>query len=108
MPRRSVAFRVPRALALVVILALAACSGPESRIRDGLIKAGASPKLASCMAPQMAEQLTMKQLYSLSQLGKGGEELGAREFLRRVRTMNDPQIIAITGTAAASCAIGIA
>lgn len=91
-----------------MVLALAACSGPESHIRDALINAGVSHKLATCMAPQMAEGLSLKQLYRLSEIGKAGEERGVKQLLRRVRSLNDPQIVAVTGTAAASCAIGIA
>jgi hypothetical protein len=45
---------------------LAACSPIQDRTRDGLIKAGLSPKLATCMAKPMAEQLSVPQLRKLA------------------------------------------
>jgi hypothetical protein len=94
-----------RALVLLP-LALAACSSPESQTRDGLIKAGVSHDVAECMADQMVDNLSIAQLRRLSALGKG-EKKGVKHLLRRIRDLNDPQIVSVTASAGALCATGL-
>ncbi|MEG3124972.1 hypothetical protein [Sphingomonas sp. GB1N7] len=89
------------------LLALAACSPIESRTRDGLIRAGLSPKLATCMAKPMSEQLSVAQLRKLASLGESGESHGRKHLLKRIRALDDPQIISVTTTAAALCSLGL-
>ena len=91
---------------LSVLLALAACSGPETRVRDGLIKAGASPKLADCMAKRMVDGLSYAQLQRLSTIAKSDGEKGRKHMLKRVRDLNDPEIVSVVTTSAALCATG--
>ncbi|KQS03262.1 hypothetical protein ASG11_02465 [Sphingomonas sp. Leaf357] len=99
------------AVALGLMLALAACSPIESRTRDGLIRAGLSPKLATCMAKPMSEQLSVAQLRKLAKLGtsagESGEGHGRKHLLKRIRSLDDPQIVSVTATAAALCSVGL-
>lgn len=93
-------------LMLFALLALAACSGPETRVRDGLIKAGASPGLADCMAKRMVDRLSYKQLQRLSTLARSEGEKGRKHMLKRVRDLDDPKIVSVVTSSAALCATG--
>ena len=97
-------------LPLVLFIAVAACSGPESRTREGLIKAGLSPKMADCMAPRMADRLSITQLSLLAAVGKGaGEERGKnglKHVMKRLRELDDPEILSVVSSSAALCATG--
>lgn len=91
-------------------LVLSACSPIENRTRDGLIRAGLSTRLATCMAKPMAEQLSIPQLRKLAALGdsgRDGEGHGRKHLLKRVRSLDDPQIVSVTATAAALCSVGL-
>ena len=94
-------------LLLLVPLSLAACSGPESRTRDGLIKAGLSPKMADCMAPRMADRLSIAQLRQLAAIGKGDGKKSVKHVLKRLRDLDDPQIVSVVSSSAALCATGL-
>lgn len=93
-------------LAVLLPLALAACASPESRTRDALIKAGLSQEVAGCMADQLVDNLSIAQLKRLSAIRKG-EKKGVKHLIRSVRALNDPQIVSVTASAAATCAIGL-
>ncbi|MEN2787786.1 hypothetical protein ACFOKI_00835 [Sphingomonas qilianensis] len=100
----------PSFLLLPACAALAACSSPESQTRAGLIKAGLSPKMAACMAPRMADRLSITQLRQLAAIGKasggaGGKD-GATDVLKRLRELDDPQIVSVVSSSAALCATG--
>ncbi|MEG3088831.1 hypothetical protein [Sphingomonas sp. PB4P5] len=100
-------FRIsPWRPAVLLPLALTACASPESRTRDALIKAGLSHDVAECMADQLVDNLSIAQLRRLSALGKA-EKKGVKHLLRRIRDLHDPQIVSVTATAAATCAIGL-
>ena len=96
----------PWRLAILLPCALAACASPQSRTRDALLKAGLSHDVAECMADELVDNLSIAQLHRLSALGKG-EGRGVKHLLRRIRDLNDPQIISVTASAAASCAMGL-
>ena len=100
-----------RILPLAILLAVAACAGPESRIESALTGAGLSPRVSKCMASRMVDQLSVNQLLKLRSMSKLSEqpmgELSAREFLRRVRALQDPEILAVTSTALARCSLGV-
>ena len=90
------------------LLALAACSPIQDRTRDGLIAAGLSPKLAGCMAKPMAEQLSVPQLRKPASIGRQpGEGGGRKQLLKRLRALDDPEIVSVTATAAALCSVGL-
>jgi hypothetical protein len=97
--------------ALIPALALAACAGPESRIESALTGAGLSPRVSKCMAGRMVDRLSVGQLLKLRSLGGLAErpmgELSTREFLRRVRALEDPEILAVTSSALARCTLGV-
>jgi hypothetical protein len=92
---------------LLLASALAACSSPESRIRSGLMHEGVSPPLAGCMATRMADRLSLSQLRRLGGIGKAEHARGIDELLHRLRALNDPEIVDVTATSAALCALGM-
>jgi hypothetical protein len=95
---------------LAALLALAACAGLESRIESALESAGLPAGLSSCMARRMVDRLSIAQLLKLRSLGGLAErpvgELSAREFLRRVRALEDPEILQVSTVALARCSLG--
>ena len=54
---------------LPLAAALAACATPQQRIRSGLVQAGISQPMASCMADRMADRLSLLQMRRLARLG---------------------------------------
>ena len=98
------------AAAAALALGLAACtSSYESRIRSSLIDAGLSRSMAGCMADRMADRLSDSQLRSLARLsGMRDRDLGdmrVEDFLRRARTMLDPEVYEVVTRAGLGCAI---
>jgi hypothetical protein len=106
----TMAHSVARSFALVLFLSLAGCAtlSPESRVRQGLIDAGLSPKMATCMAERMVARLSLDQLRQLKSLtslrktDKGGMSID--RFLHKVRALQDPEIFVVTSKAALHCA----
>jgi hypothetical protein len=90
-------------------LLLAGCSLPEQRVRNGLINAGLRPPVAGCMAERMVDRLSLLQLKRLGSLsnfkGKDWREIPMDEFLHNVRSLKDPEIIAVTTTSGFACAL---
>lgn len=95
-------------LALVLLLAVAACALPEARLRAGLINAGLSQPLAACMAERMVDRLSLAQLRRIGDLPRAREATSVAEFLRRVRSLRDPEIWSVSSSSAALCATGLA
>lgn len=87
---------------------LAGCATPETRLRNGLVEAGLSKPLATCMAERMVDRLSLVQLRRLSALGSLGDkpltELTPEQFFRKVRALKDPEILGVTTSSAAICA----
>lgn len=97
-------------LALIALsLSLSACATPEARLRTGLHDAGLSKAMSACMAERMVDRLSLTQLRRLSSLGglKGKRigDLSFDEFLHRVRALKDPEILTVTTSSAALCAL---
>ena len=98
-------------LALGLSAALAGCStlSPESRLREGLIDAGLSPRLSACMAERMADRLSLDQLHklqSLASLRKTEEKkLTVGRLRHKIRALEGPEILAVTSKAALACAL---
>ena len=78
---------------------------PEARLRAGLIEAGLSEPLAACMADRMVDRLSLMQLRRLADLKQAGRAPGLDAFLRRVRSLRDPEIWTVTSSSAAICAL---
>lgn len=89
--------------------ALAGCATPEQRVRSGLIEAGLSRPIATCMAQRMVERLSLLQLRRIGRLGDLKDanlrEMSVDEFLRRARAIRDPEIVAVMTTSAGICAL---
>ncbi len=94
-------------LVLVPLLALAACGVPEARLRAGLINAGLSEPLAACMAERMVDRLSLAQLRRIGDLPRARESTSVADFLRRVRSLRDPEIWSVSSSSAALCATGL-
>jgi len=90
------------------LLALAACATPEARLRTGLVNAGLSQSIASCMAERMVDRLSLLQLRRLGSLStlkdKLMSDLSLSQFLHKVRALKDPEILTVTTSSAALCA----
>lgn len=90
------------------LLALAACATPETRLRTGLVNAGLSQSIASCMAERMVDRLSLLQLRRLGSLSslkdKQMSDLSLNQFLHKVRALKDPEILTVTTSSAALCA----
>ena len=95
-------------LAIFATLLLAACAVPEARLRAGLVNAGLSEPMAACMAERMADRLSLTQLRRLGDLPYARDERTVRGFLHRVRSLRDAEILAVSSSAAALCATGLA
>ena len=85
---------------------LAGCASPETRLRRALVDAGLSEPMASCMAGRMTDRLSLRQLYRMRDLKQAGRAGSLDEFQHRVRSLRDPEILAVTTSAAAVCALG--
>ena len=81
---------------------------PEARLRTGLINAGLSQSLAACMAERMVDRLSLAQLMRIADLPKAREAESVDRFLRRIRSLGDPEIVAVATSSAALCATGFA
>ena len=90
-------------------LALASCATPETRLRNGLHNAGLSRAMSACMAERMVDRLSLVQLRRLSALGSLKDErivdLSLDQFLHKVRALKDPEILAVSTSSAAICAL---
>ncbi len=96
-------------LAAALSLSLAACATPEMQLRDGLHRAGLSKPVSACMADRMVDRLSLLQLRRLSSLqglkGKRLTDMPMAEFLHKVRALKDPEILGVTTSSAAVCAV---
>jgi len=90
---------------LLLALAVSACSLPEARLRFGLVEAGLSEPLAACMADRMVDRLSLTQLRRIADLREAGRATSLAEFLHRVRSLRDPEILSVTSTSASVCTL---
>lgn len=90
-------------------LSLAGCATPETRLRTGLQNAGLSKAMSACMAERMVDRLSLLQLRRLASLGslkdKHVTDLTLDQFFRKVRALKDPEILAVSTSSAAVCAL---
>ncbi len=98
-----------RAVAVATMLALSACATPETRVRTALIDAGLSKPIASCMADRMVDRLSLIQLNRLSGLkklrGQDVRKVTVDEFLKRTRSLQDPEILGVVTSSGLICAV---
>ena len=96
-------------LVIVTSLALAACATPETRVRIALMDAGLSKPIATCMADRMVDRLSLIQLNKLSGLkklrGQDMRKVNVDEFLRRTRSLQDPEILGVVSSSGLICAV---
>ena len=97
--------------AVAMVLALAGCASPETRIRTALVDAGLSKPVAACMAGRMVDRLSLIQLNKLRGLGKLQEkkarQLSIEEFVKRTKALQDPEILGVVTSSAVICAVGL-
>jgi hypothetical protein len=87
------------------LLALGGCAGPESRLRTGLERAGLSKAMAACMAERMVDRLSLTQLIRIADLPRASGATSVGELMRRLRALEDPEVISVSARAAAHCAL---
>ena len=96
-------------LPMVAMLVLAGCATPETRLRNGLNNAGLSEAMSACMAERMVDRLSLVQLRRLSALGslkdKRIADMSLDQFLHKVRALKDAEILAVSTSSAAICAL---
>ena len=97
------------ALVSLTLLALSACATPETRIRTALMDAGLSQPIAACMADRMVDRLSLVQLNKLNGLkklrGQDMRKVTVEEFLRRTRSLQDPEILGVATSSGLICAV---
>lgn len=97
------------ALVSITALALSACATPETRIRTALMDAGLSQPIATCMADRMVDRLSLVQLNKLNGLkklrGQDMRKVTVEEFLRRTRSLQDPEILGVATSSGFICAV---
>ena len=96
-------------IAVASLLALSACATPETRVRTALMDAGLSKPIASCMADRMVDRLSLIQLNRLSGLkklrGQDMRKVTVDEFLKRTRSLQDPEILGVVSSSGLICAL---
>ncbi len=96
-------------VALAILFAVAGCATPEARLRTGLIEAGLSRNQSGCMAQRMVDRLSLIQLRRIASLKNFGSDsvrgMTVDRFLHNIRSLQDPEILAVTTRAALGCAI---
>jgi type IV pilus biogenesis protein CpaD/CtpE len=97
------------ALVTFVALALSACATPETRVRTALMDAGLPRPIAACMADRMVDRLSLVQLNKLSGLkklrGQDMRQITVEDFLKRTRSLQDPEILGVVSASGLICAI---
>ena len=98
---------LPIGALMLPLLMLAGCSTPETMTREGLVSAGISKPVAACMASRMVDRLSILQLRRLAGIGKAERSRDLDQFLYRVRSLRDPEIVGVTASSAALCVTGL-
>ncbi|QZD89064.1 hypothetical protein K3148_09465 [Qipengyuania aurantiaca] len=77
------------------------------RIESALVTRGVPQPVAACMGTRLSERLTISQLRDLERIGEREAEAGLPtstvEFLERIRSVEDAELIEVVGTSAAIC-----
>jgi hypothetical protein len=71
--------------------------------------AGLSKPIAACMADRMVDRLSLIQLNRLSGLkklrGQNMRKISVDEFLKRTRSLQDPEILGVVSSSGLICAV---
>ena len=100
-------------IAIGAALALSGCvqAIAESRVQSALREAGVSESDSDCMAERMVDRLTIDQLKKLEGLkARKGEPVRPTTlggYVDRVRRVGDAEVVAVTSSSAALCAVGL-
>nr|WP_137676184.1 hypothetical protein [Parerythrobacter lutipelagi] len=83
----------------------------ESRVKSALQEAGLSERNSSCMAGRMVDRLTISQLRKLENLkpreGEPRKPATLSGYVERVRRVGDAEVLTVTSSSAALCAVGL-
>lgn len=94
---------------VLAVALLSACVTPETRVRTALTDAGLSKPIAACMANRMVDRLSLIQLNRLSGLkklrGQDMRKVTVDEFLKRTRSLQDPEILGVVTSSGLICAV---
>ena len=78
-----------------------------SRIESALAERGVPQPIAACMGTRLSERLTISQLRELERIGERGREAGIPastvEFLERIRSVEDRELVEVVASSAAIC-----
>lgn len=103
--------RVLLVSATFALLAGCAQTIAESRVKSALIEAGVSERDSACMAGRMVDRLTIAQLRKLEALkareGEPRDPATLGQYVERVRRVGDAEVVAVTASSAALCAVGL-
>ncbi len=98
-----------RRLVLCMLLGLGACATPADRITGKLVELGVPQHQARCMGTRLGERLTTAQLRKLGRVANvDGHAIGGmslREIVRRLSSVDDPELVAELLRAGVGCAI---
>ena len=101
--------RISLMAGLALIASLAACTTPETRVRNGLMSAGLSKPISSCMADRMVDRLSFSQIDKLNGLGKLRKrdpgDISVNEFVKRTKALQDPEILGVVTSSGVVCAL---
>ena len=67
--------RATATVTVALALTLTACATPEQRVRSGLMEAGLSRAMSTCMAARMVDRLSLLQLRRIGRLGDFGTRM---------------------------------
>lgn len=91
------------------VLALGACSTPESRVRSSLMGIGLPERTATCMADNVASRLSSDQIRSLSRMSgiseRGIGHMTIGEFTRLVSRSDNADMLPLLTRASVGCAV---
>lgn len=100
-------------MAACAVLALTGCVQKiaENRVESALLRAGLDQRTSTCMAERMVDRLTIGQLRKLEGLkARKGEPVRPttlKGYVERVRRVGDAEVLAVTSSSAALCAVGL-
>lgn len=100
-------------VATCAALALTGCvqTIAENRVESALLRAGLDQRTSTCMAERMVDRLTIGQLRKLEGLkARKGEPVRPttlKGYVDRVRRVGDAEVLAVTSSSAALCAVGL-
>jgi len=82
------------------------------QVKGALVDAGIGERRAECMAERMVDRLTVAQLWKLRQgmapqAGEPEDGYGLGELVKRLRRVDDDEVVAVLATSAGLCAVGL-